>query len=729
VDSISRLACFAFVVGLALTGRVSAQFLRNTTDVPTAAVGFSENVDFGDIDGDGDWDAVFADGGDFGNQQNRVWINMGGAQGGTVGVFQDQTPARFPAILTSARDIEFADIDLDGDLDLHTSVHVSIQNQPSRWWVNMGGLQGGTPGFFSDETQARWLFLGVNNGSTFSSMPAAQVLPGGGFLDWCADSDFGDIDNDGDPDLVHSSYGPTFGGDAPSRFFLNDGSGKFEEFNPSTFQQPSFPAVNGQPGIWAMGTQQANTTNATGVHCDISSDALDIDFGDIDGDLDLDLLHGARSALPRMFLNHYAENGGVLSFFFDVTGRNFPAGHSTGNGHYEQEFGDLDNDGDLDIYGLNWLNLNDGTLTNRGNGSYNAPMQVPISGPDENESDCFDYDMDGDLDVILANFAGKERLYRNDLNGGVFTLVNVDSLLPNDTTTSLDADCCDVDEDGDTDVFVSNDSNQAEWYLQNQTAANDVFAPTVLRLEQAPNRVAGAAPTVVRAQVYDNAPYYINWYNATAIEFSVSGGPFFSFPMRSSAGQIFRGELPGSLVGTITYRVRSRDKSGNEGLSASLSYNATPGACGGSPLPYCTAKVNSLGCTPNIGSTGTPSATAGAGFRVFSSNLRNNQPGLLLYGTSGRAAAPFQGGLLCVGAPVWRSSPLSSGGSAGGNDCTGVYLIDMNAFALGFLGGAPLPALQVAGTQVNCQFWGRDNGFPAPGNTSLSNALEYTTCP
>src|SRR5687767_431108 len=63
------------------------------------------------------------------------------------------------------------------------------------------------------------------------------------------------------------------------------------------------------------------------------------------------------------------------------------------------------------------------------------------------------------------------------------------------------------------------------------------------------------------------------------------------------------------------------------------------------PSTYCTAKLNSQGCTPTVSSTGTPSASATSGFVVQCANAINQKPGLLLYKIGGSAAnLPFQGG-------------------------------------------------------------------------------------
>ena len=111
-------------------------------------------------------------------------------------------------------------------------------------------------------------------------------------------------------------------------------------------------------------------------------------------------------------------------------------------------------------------------------------------------------------------------------------------------------------------------------------------------------------------------------------------------------------------------------------------------------------------------------------FDVECTDTINFKTGLLFYGF-GAAAIPFQGGTLCVNPqPLRRAVPVNSGGT--GNNCDGEFLIDMNAFASGQLGGNPAGFLLIPGTVVNAQWWGRDT---VQTGSLLSDALEYMVCP
>lgn len=130
---------------------------------------------------------------------------------------------------------------------------------------------------------------------------------------------------------------------------------------------------------------------------------------------------------------------------------------------------------------------------------------------------------------------------------------------------------------------------------------------------------------------------------------------------------------------------------------------------------YCSAKTNTLGCKPQIGFLGCPSATSPLSCTVLGSNFLNNKPGILIYGKQA-ANLPFQGGSLCVAAPFLRLGLGNSGGSASGNDCSGAYGMDFNDFVQ----GGSDPTL-VPGTSVFMQIWSRD---PSDAfGSSLSNAL------
>jgi hypothetical protein len=137
------------------------------------------------------------------------------------------------------------------------------------------------------------------------------------------------------------------------------------------------------------------------------------------------------------------------------------------------------------------------------------------------------------------------------------------------------------------------------------------------------------------------------------------------------------------------------------------------------PVVYCTAQTNTLGCLPQIGAQGTPSASSTSGFRVSVRNVRNQQNGMLLYGTNGRAAIPWLGGTLCVQPPLRRTPLVNSRGSAApANDCSGVLLRDFSAWT--FTAGDP--AL-FPGQHVRAQFYSRDPG--AVQNLNLSDAVEF----
>ncbi|MCK6447098.1 MAG: VCBS repeat-containing protein [Planctomycetes bacterium] len=709
-----RLALGSAFGVLGLATNASAQFTSNTTQIPSGNPfnnSFSESVNFDDIDEDGDFDAAFADGGDCCNDQNRLWRNNGGAQGGTIGFFTDVTSTQFPVISDDSRDIEFVDIDNDGDADLYISNTSTNSNQTNRWWVNMGHAQGGSLGTFTDQTAARWVGIAAAGSSVANSMKLAS----GGFIDWSCFCAFGDIDNDGDMDLFHSTYGGTFAGNVPSRVFLNDGNGNFAEFNPSGFQLTTQTISNGNPGLWCEGTQSHGTTNTTGQFCDVADTPLGAELGDLDGDYDLDVLQGARNEVPRIFTNRLSETGSLA--FRDTTAASFPSGHSTGGGHYEQELGDMDDDGDLDIYGLNWLNLTDAYLKNNGQGVFSAPTATNSSGQDDNEPEWLDYDNDGDLDCFVAGFAGPNRMYVNSGAPG-YTLTFVSGVVPTNGENSLAAAACDVDNDGDQDLFTAEDAGTANLFLKNSTNTVDTHAPRIFKMEQAPSRSVGANPTVIRALIYDNESFYMTAQQTHTLMYSVNGGSYTATPMHWAGGNLFRGTIPGNLAGDICYHIESTDFYGNTTVGFDRCYTAG-GA--GSVSVYCTAKTNSKGCYPQINFTGTPDSTQSSGFDIKASNMLNNKFGLFFYSTAGPNGVAFQGGHLCVKLPTKRTPVQSSGGTGSGTDCTGTYSFDFNTYL--FNGGDPAI---VAGTTVYGQYWGRDPSFTPPNNTSLTEGIKFT---
>jgi hypothetical protein len=167
------------------------------------------------------------------------------------------------------------------------------------------------------------------------------------------------------------------------------------------------------------------------------------------------------------------------------------------------------------------------------------------------------------------------------------------------------------------------------------------------------------------------------------------------------------------------------------GVSGTFQFQASSWgglAFSGCPAPgaYCTVGTTSGGCSPSIGHTGSPSASASSGFTLSCANVDANRTGLFFYGISDPGFAPLPWGssgtsFLCVKPPTQRMNVMSSGGSTG---CSGAFAQDWNAFMAANPSALGNP--RAIGQSYEAQLWMRDP--PSAKTTILSNALRFTLC-
>jgi len=339
----------------------------------------------------------------------------------------------------------WGDYDGDGDLDLYFTGELNANS-------NGGGLYENDNGTFT---------LLSNSGLPMLSLGAA---------------DWGDIDNDGDKDVVVMGYN---GSSGSADVYINNGNGTFTAAFSGIFLSYMGDVAfadydgDGDLDIGLTGIETTNWTFFTRIYTNNGSGSFTplnlnlpalnygkIKFADYDNDSDMDfILHGWDTPNNVAYTKIWQNDG---SNNFTEVSLNLPQLWLG-----DLEWGDVDNDGDLDliISGTSssdseahlMLNNNDGTFTDDPHFNNVTPAHRIAS------IELADFDNDGFLDFFVAgtNVVGAvetkiAKLYNNN-GSGVF------SENTNNTFAGVDysdADVGDYDNDGKVDLFYTGvDSN------------------------------------------------------------------------------------------------------------------------------------------------------------------------------------------------------------------------------------------------------------------------------
>ena len=333
------------------------------------------SIEFGDVDNDGDLDLMVTGRG--GPIKSTLYKNDGS------GNFSEVLGAPFENVFSST--VGFEDVDNDGDLDLLIMGNNSSPIVSTNLYQNDG----------------------TGNYSLVMNTPF-EPSQGGDFA-------FGDVDNDGDRDLIHAGYDSQ--GQGFTKMYLNGGTGTFSE---------------------VMGTAFQAAKNSS------------VAFIDIENDNDLDVLIAGEnnSGVPvtNLYLN---DNSGNFSL---VPNTPFEDTHFG-----DIAIGDSDNDGDMDILisgedangtALSRLYLNDGA------GNFTLLAGTPFPGTIVGASDFADFDNDGDLDVLIVG-AGSYVLGKIYENQGSNSFVLADTVAGAYLSSTAIGD---IDGDNDIDLIISGTS-------------------------------------------------------------------------------------------------------------------------------------------------------------------------------------------------------------------------------------------------------------------------------
>lgn len=353
-----------------------------------------------------------------------------------------KTKPFFSEVLTSIipnvrGDANFGDYDNDGDLDLVTTISsgsVVIYRNDSNVFntasssMNFANGPNVAWGDYDNDGDLDFAILGYdiykNNGGVFSKINAGFLVTTSGDLAW------GDYDNDGDLDLIQT--GSKGGSGLSTRLYQND-NGVFTEI---------------------IHTMQKMTHN---------SRARWGDF-DQDGDLDL-LLVGQTSNTPYTWAVYRNDNAVF----------NLQQATADGITYGDGQWGDLDNDGDLDVVvsgeSKTYIYINNNGIFNRLNEDLIGLTYVSI--------DLGDYDNDNDLDILFTGniYYNSDNykttlLYRNNIN-----IPNTKPNAPSNLLAQMNTDSINFSWDAATDNETSSSGLYYNIYLGTAAGLIDSISP------------------------------------------------------------------------------------------------------------------------------------------------------------------------------------------------------------------------------------------------------------
>ncbi len=466
---------------------------------------WTNKVEIADLDGDGRPDLLFANGGDYSTpgtpEPNQVFLNTGPGFR-----FVEATARVLGATPDLARVIKARDLTGDGLVDIVVGT--------------------------TYQTQSR-LFLGTGAGAfreaTATHLPQMPLSVG--------DVEPGDVDGDGDLDLVLADWGPgnnmTNDGGV-TRLWLNDGSGRFSD---ATAER--LPALKVRFS-W------------------------DLELADVDNDYDLDLLVSCKRC------------PGSLLFRNDGTGRftDDPRALPQYTNNYEFEAMDLDGDGWLDL-----VTMNDGDIAsdadqssrrehvfrNDGKGRFKDVTEAwwpPAAnvGEDDNMVAFLDVDSDGDADFVIGSLSGPDRLLVNDGTGRLG--VRLDVFGGDDTPGTLGLALADLDGDGRMDVVQGQGEHKTavqERVFSGRGLARDTAPPSVTQVVRA---AAAGRPARVLARVHDRkSPSLATDWQRVVVEWP--GSTHAPVAMRWYGEYLWSADWPSDVPASTPYRVCATDAAGN----------------------------------------------------------------------------------------------------------------------------------------------------------------------